>query len=166
VSVDSTRLLVQAVKRNLGRFPADFMFQLIADEFAISRSQSVISKHRRPAPAYGTLRVHRAGRGDLVVGARQHPRDRGEHRDHAHVRAHASAGGHACGPGQAAAKVEDKTDALSPSHDNFSRNTRNQLKQVFETLRELMTPPDQPKRPTGFATPEEKAKKSQARGKA
>ena len=29
-----TRVLVQAVKRNLARFPEDFMFQLSAEEFA------------------------------------------------------------------------------------------------------------------------------------
>jgi ORF6N domain len=42
-----TRVLVQAVKRNSGRFPADFMFQLNAEEFATLRSQSVISNARR-----------------------------------------------------------------------------------------------------------------------
>lgn len=42
----------------------------------------------------------------------------------------------------------------------FSRNTRNQLKQVFDALRELMTPPDPPKRPIGFVTPEDKGKKT------
>jgi hypothetical protein len=38
-----TRLLVQAVKRNRDRFPADFMFQLSAEEFGNLRSQIVIS---------------------------------------------------------------------------------------------------------------------------
>jgi hypothetical protein len=38
-----TRLLVQAVKRNRGRFPSDFMFQLSAKEFLNLRSQIVIS---------------------------------------------------------------------------------------------------------------------------
>ena len=38
------RVLVQAVKRNLDRFPKDFMFQLSADEFEILKSQIVISK--------------------------------------------------------------------------------------------------------------------------
>ena len=39
-----TRALVQAVKRNLQRFPRDFMFQLSLDEFKSLRSQIVISK--------------------------------------------------------------------------------------------------------------------------
>ena len=38
-----TRVLVQAVKRNLERFPEDFMFQLSQEEFAHLRSQSVTS---------------------------------------------------------------------------------------------------------------------------
>ena len=38
-----TRVLVQAVKRNLDRFPHDFMFQLTAEEFRILKSQTVMS---------------------------------------------------------------------------------------------------------------------------
>jgi len=66
------------------------------------------------------------------------------------------------------AELEDKTEALAMSHDTFSRNTRAQLKQVFDALRELMTPPDPPKRPIGFVTPDDKGSKktSGARGKA
>lgn len=37
------RALVQAVKRNLDRFPGDFMFQLSSDEFKNLKSQIVIS---------------------------------------------------------------------------------------------------------------------------
>lgn len=38
-----TRILNQSVKRNLKRFPLDFMFQLTADEWEILKSQFVIS---------------------------------------------------------------------------------------------------------------------------
>ncbi|GHV17254.1 DNA-binding protein [Spirochaetia bacterium] len=38
------RALNQAVKRNLERFPADFMFQLTKEEWETLRSQNVISK--------------------------------------------------------------------------------------------------------------------------
>src|SRR3989338_3052402 len=41
-----TRALKQAVKRNLNRFPEDFMFVLSEDEFQIWRSQFVTSKSR------------------------------------------------------------------------------------------------------------------------
>lgn len=43
--------------------------------------------------------------------------------------------------------LEAATEALAMQHDTFSRNTRAQLKQVFDALRALMTPPDPPKRP-------------------
>jgi len=39
-----TRSLIQALKRNVARFPDDFMFQLTSEEFALLRSQNVISK--------------------------------------------------------------------------------------------------------------------------
>ena len=55
---------------------------------------------------------------------------------------------------------------LAMNHDSFSHNTRAQLKKVVDALRELMTPPDPPKRPIGFVHPEDKGKKtSGARGK-
>jgi hypothetical protein len=41
-----TRALIQAVKRNAARFPADFMFQLSGAEFDRLRSQTVISNGR------------------------------------------------------------------------------------------------------------------------
>jgi hypothetical protein len=37
------RVLVQAVKRNIARFPEDFMFQLTEEEFSNLKSQIVIS---------------------------------------------------------------------------------------------------------------------------
>jgi hypothetical protein len=56
--------------------------------------------------------------------------------------------------------LEQTTEALSMQHDTFARNTRVQLKQVFDAIRELMTPPEtQKKRPIGFITGEEKTKK-------
>lgn len=49
----ATGALNRAVKRNLGRFPADFMFQLADDEWSILRCQSGTSRSwggRRTAP--------------------------------------------------------------------------------------------------------------------
>ena len=42
------RVLLQAVKRNLERFPADFMFQLTREEATILRSQTVILRLQTP----------------------------------------------------------------------------------------------------------------------
>ena len=47
-----TGALVQAVKRNLDRFPEDFMFQLTAGEWATLRSQLVISNEGRGGRRY------------------------------------------------------------------------------------------------------------------
>ena len=46
-----TRVFNQAVKRNLKRFPKDFMFQLTADEFENLISQSVTSTWGVPPEA-------------------------------------------------------------------------------------------------------------------
>lgn len=43
----ATGVLVQAVKRNLRRFPVDFMFQLTDAEWMVLRSQTVIPTHSR-----------------------------------------------------------------------------------------------------------------------
>ncbi len=53
----ATKVLNQAVRRNLDRFPRDFMFQLTPEEDASLRSQSVTSKagrggRRRPPYAF------------------------------------------------------------------------------------------------------------------
>ena len=55
-------------------------------------------------------------------------------------------------------ELQDKTELLAMSHETFSRNTRAQLRQVFDTLRELMTPPEPKKRPIGFITPDDAPK--------
>jgi hypothetical protein len=157
-----TRAVVQAVKRNAQRFPADFMFQLDADEFAALRSQTVISNAagpgrggRRTAPYAFTeqgvamlssvLNSERAVAVNIEI-MRTFVRVRElatTHRDLA----------------KRLAELEMKTESLELSHDTFSRNTRNQLRQVFEAIRELMTPPTPPKRPIGFVQPEEKKNK-------
>ena len=47
-----TRILLQAVKRNLERFPPDFMFELSAAEWTALRSQSVTSNRGRGGRRY------------------------------------------------------------------------------------------------------------------
>lgn len=47
-----TKVLLQAVRRNLERFPADFMFQLTSDEWASLRSQIVTSNVGRGGRRY------------------------------------------------------------------------------------------------------------------
>ena len=47
-----TKVLLQAVRRNLERFPVDFMFQLTADEWISLRSQIVTSNARHGGRRY------------------------------------------------------------------------------------------------------------------
>jgi len=157
-----TRVLVQAVKRNLARFPEDFMFQLSAEEFADLRSQSVISSAghggRRTAP-YAFTEQGVAMLSSVLGSQRAIAVNIEIMRTFVRVRALAATHGDLA---KRLNELEEKTEALAMSHDTFSRNTRNQLKQVFDALRELMTPPDPPKRPIGFVTPEDKGKKPSA----
>lgn len=159
-----TRVLVQAVKRNLKRFPTDFMLQLSVEEFADLRSQSVISSAghggRRTLP-YAFTEQGVAMLSSVLNSTRAIAVNIEIMRTFVRVRELAAT--HA-DIGKRLAELEQKTDVLASKHDSFSRNTRVQLKQVFNALRELMTPPTPPKRPIGFVPPQEKKPRSQ-RGK-
>jgi hypothetical protein len=166
----ATKVLVQAVKRNLGRFPQDFMFQLSAEEFAALRSQSVTSKlaassgrgGRRTSP-YAFTEQGVAMLSSVLSSPRAIAVNIEIVRTFVRVRALAATHGDLA---KQLAELEVKTQALVANHDLFSRNTRNQLKQVFDALRELMTPRDPPKRPIGFMTPVDKpSKKPSSRAK-
>jgi hypothetical protein len=152
-----TRVLNQAVKRNLERFPADFMFQLSAKEFENWRSQLVMSKPGakmglRRAPfaftehgalmAASVLNTPRAVEVSLYVVR-------------AFVRLRETLAAHK-GLAAKLEELEQKTEALALRHDTLAANTRAQLKQVFEAIRELMSPPEPQRRPIGFVAPEEK----------
>jgi hypothetical protein len=164
-----TKRFNEAVKRNLAKFPADFMFVLTAEEFAALRSQ--IATSNDPAPGRGGRRYaprvfteHGALMAATVLNS-----PRAVEVSVYVVRAFVRLRELAASQGDLAkrlAELEDKTEALAMNHDTFSRNTRNQLKQVFDALRELMAPPDPPKRPIGFVTPEDKGKTSGTTGKA
>jgi len=64
-----TRVLVQAVKRNIGRFPPDFMFQLDKEEFNRLKSQTVISNGTEHGAimAAGVLNSERAVQASIFV---------------------------------------------------------------------------------------------------
>ena len=157
-----TKRFNEAVRRNLAKFPADFMFQLTAEEWAALRSQSATlnaagtgrGQHRKYMPYAFT--EHGA---IMAANLLSSPRavEVSVYVVRAFVRLRELAATH----GDLAKRLnelEEKTEGLAMQHDTFSRNTRNQLKQVFDALRELMTPPDPPKRPIGFVTPEDKPK--------
>jgi hypothetical protein len=156
-----TKRFNEAVKRNATRFPADFMFQLSAEESDSLRSQIATLKtgrgqHRKYLPYVFT--EHGAIMAAMVLNS---PRavEVSVYVVRAFVRLREAAVLHK-DLADRLTSLEEKTEALAMSHDTFSRNTRAQLKQVFDALRELMTPPDPPKRPIGFITSEDKPKDS------
>jgi hypothetical protein len=54
-----TKRFNEAVKRNLARFPADFMFQLSADEFEVLRSQVATLNASEQEPTSASRRTSR-----------------------------------------------------------------------------------------------------------
>lgn len=153
-----TKVLVQAVKRNSARFPGDFMFQLSAEEFTALRSQTVTSKPTRGGrrtPPYAFTEQGVAMLSSVLGSERAVAVNIEIMRTFVRVRELAVTHQDLA---KRLGELEEKTEALAMQHDTFSRNTRNQLRQVFDALRELMTPPEPPKRPMGFMTHEEKHK--------
>ena len=157
-----TKALNQAIKRNAERFPGDFMFQLSAAEKAeVVTSCDHLQKLKFSKSLPYAFNEHGAIQAANVLAS---PRavEMGIYVVRAFVRLKQASALHA-DLAKRLAELEDKTEALAMNHDTFSRNTRNQLKHVFDALRELMTPPDPPKRPIGFVTPEDKGKKTSAK---
>jgi ORF6N domain len=158
-----TRRLNEQVRRNRARFPQDFIFELTPEEFSNLKSQFATSSWggRRKLPLAFT--EHGAIMAATVLNT---PRavEVSVYVVRAFVKLRELVGSHL----ELARRLDDleqKTEALAINHDTFSRNTRTQLKQVFGALRELMTPPDPPKRPIGFITPNDSGKKTQGRRK-
>ncbi|RZL91278.1 MAG: ORF6N domain-containing protein [Variovorax sp.] len=160
-----TKVLVQAVKRNLARFPDDFMFQLTADEFSALRSQTVTSntgRGGRRTPPYAFTEHGVAMLSSVLHSERAVAVNIQIMRTFVRVRELATSHRDLA---KRLAELEEKTDLLATEHDTFSRNTRNQLRQLFEAMRELMTPSEPPKRPIGFLPAEEKKNTKARSGK-
>ena len=79
-----TKALKQAVRRNLERFPDDFMFVLDTVEFRIWRSQFV-PQRRSERTSVSTDGFYRAGCGNAIERLEESSRGPGQYRDHAHI---------------------------------------------------------------------------------
>jgi hypothetical protein len=143
-----TKRFNEAVKRNLTKFPADFMFTLSAEEFLALRSQFATSNGqssgrggRRYAPRVFT--EHGALMAATILN---NPRavEVSIYVVRAFVRLRELATTHQ-DLAERLDEIEAKTDHLSFKHDAFANVTRKQLAEVFDALRQLMTPPDPPK---------------------
>jgi len=136
----TTKALNQAVRRNLERFPEDFMFQLTQEEAAeLNRSQSVTSsqKHRDPrfrpyafteqgvAMLSSVLRSKRAIAVNVQIM-----------RTFVRLRQMLASN----------ANLAKKLEELERKYDH-------QFKVVFDAIRQLMIPPDPKRKQIGFARP-------------
>jgi hypothetical protein len=134
-----TKVLNQAVARNLARFPEDFMFQLSKEEGEILRSQFVTlrsghGKHRKYLPFAFTeqgvamlstvLRSARAVQVNIEIMR-------------TFVRLRRMLQGNA--------ELARKLEVLENKYDE-------KFRVVFDAIRELMAPPDSPKKRIGFET--------------
>jgi hypothetical protein len=150
-----TKRLNEQVKRNSARFPQEFMFRLTQAE-----KQEVVAncdhlaklKFARTLPCtfteYGAIQAANVLASPQAV-------EMGIYVVRAFVRLRALIATQS-DLVKRLDDLEEKSETLALQHDTFAHNTRAQLKQVFEAIRQLMTPPDPPKRPIGFVTPEEK----------
>jgi hypothetical protein len=135
------RALVQAVKRNIERFPEDFMFQLNAEEFANLKSQIVISSWGGSRAAPYAFTEHGVAMLSSVLRS-----DRAIHVNVEIMRAFVRLR-------QMLASNADLARKLATLEKKYDA----QFKIVFDAIRELMTPPDpKKKRPIGFVPWKEK----------
>ncbi len=130
-----TKVLVQAVKRNIDRFPKDFMFQLTKDEFDILRSQSVTSRgwggRRTPPYAFTEQGVAMLS---TILRSKQAVQVNIEiMRAFVKMRQMLSDN----------TSLESKLRTLERKYDDH-------FKQVFQAIRELMSPKEPKNRPIGF----------------
>ena len=156
----TTKRLNEQVKRNADRFPGDFMFKLTPDEKAeVVANCDRLAKLKFSKVLPFAFTEHGAIQAANVLASPQAV-EMGIFVVRAFVRMRELASVHG-DLAKRLAELEQKTEGLALTHDTFSRNTRNQLKQLIEAVNQLMAPPDPPKRPIGFVTPEDKGKKAQ-----
>ena len=136
------RALVQAVKRNLARFPRDFMFQLTRKEFETLKSHIVISNRggvRRATPYAFTeqgvamlssvLKSERAVQVNIAI-MRAFVKLRqimASHKDLAY-----------------------RIEALERKYGSHDA----EIQVIFDAIKQLLEPPVSPKRRIGFASPD------------
>jgi len=129
-----TKQLIQAVKRNLSRFPDDFMFQLGVGEFKILRSQFVTSRwggRRYPPFAFAeqgvamlssVLKSDRAIKVNIAIM-----------RTFVQLR-----------------KLSYNYTELRNKIDKMERKFDNQFKVIFDIIKKLIEPPQKSKNDFGF----------------
>ena len=158
-----TRVLNQAVKRNSERFPADFMFQLTAEEWSFISSQFVMtSRLKRPKSAlpfafteHGALMLASVLRSDVAI-------DMSIKITRAFVAMRSML---VALPNTAADVAQLRKDFeelkldiedILADQNNINEDTRMQLELINQSLAALQAPSKKPHRPIGFNIPTDK----------
>ena len=141
-----TRSLVQAVKRNIDRFPPDFLFQLSQEEFESLRSQIVISKGKggRRYPPYAFTEQGVAMLSSVLNSQRAIQVNITIMRVFVRLR-------------QMMVTHRVLAEKLGELEERI-QNHDGQITDIFKVIRQLMAPPTKPKRKIGFDLKEKQAR--------
>ncbi len=146
-----TRVLKQAVRRNVRRFPDDFMFQLSKKEFEHWRSQFVTSNADRMGLRYPPMAFTEQGVAMLSSVLRSE---------------------RAIDVNIAIMRTFVKLRQMLETHAELARKLAelenkydDQFRVVFDVLNELMIPPEPKRKQIGFGVKESRVKYSTRKGK-
>lgn len=145
----TTKALLQAVRRNVERFPFDFMFQMTSQEFGGLRSQSVTSKPGRGGRRFAPFAFTEQGVAMLssVLRSRQAiAMNVAIMRAFVRMRELANSN----------KEIGIKLDELERRVDRRLADQDNAILDIVRAIRELTSPPGKTKsRPIGFVMPSE-----------
>jgi len=138
-----TRALNQAVRRNAGRFPDDFMFQLNNDEYKSLMSQNVISSQSDGVPGWGGRRKLPLAFTEQGVAMLS-----GILRSEKAVKVNIAIM-------RAFVKMReliDENKELKKKLDDMESKYDQQFQVIFEAIRQLIEKKNEPRNPVGFKT--------------
>ena len=135
----TTKRLNEQLKRNIGRFPPDFMFRLTEDEHANLRSHFATSRERWGGRRYPHMAFTEHG---AIMAASVLHSPKAIEMSVLVVRAFVKLRNLLAAHRQLAAKLEELESKLA-THDE-------QIVVLFDAIRELMAPPPKPRRRIGF----------------
>ena len=138
-----TKVLKQAVRRNIKRFPSDFMFELSKEEFEDWRSQFVTSNSDKMGLRYKPMAFTEQGVAMLSSVLKS---ERAIGVNIAIMRAFVRLR-------QMLASNED----LARKLEDMEKKYDEQFKVVFDAIRALMAPPEKPRKKIGFEVKEGRA---------
>ena len=132
----NTKVLKQAVRRNKGRFPEDFMFVLSATEFKAWRSQFVTSKADRKGLRYSPMAFTEHG---ILMLSSVLNSERAVHVNIEIMRAFVKL-----------RKILASNAELSRRLDELEKKYDRHFKVVFDAVRRLMLPAPRKRKQIGF----------------